>query len=102
MHPFFGDRCTNMFPASNFRNLCRQFLADTGRFALAPQEKDRTSPQGRRTQAHRLLVAIAPALVSFDSGSDEGSQLALHVSLAVAVHHENFHVAVAGEVENLL
>ena len=41
-------------------------------------------------------------LVPFDTGGDEAGQLALHVPLAVAVDHQDFHVTVAGEVQNLL
>ncbi len=41
-------------------------------------------------------------LVSFHTGGDEGGQLALHVALAVAVDHQNFHITVAGEVQHLL
>jgi len=41
-------------------------------------------------------------LVPLHAGGDQGRQLALHVAFAVAVDHQHFNVAVAGEVENLL
>ncbi len=36
------------------------------------------------------------------TGGDQCGQLALYVPLAVAVDHQHFHVAVAGEVQHLL
>ena len=53
----------------------------------------------------RLLSEVHASircLVPLHAGGDEGRQLALHVPLAVAVEHEDFHVAVAGEVQHLL